>query len=132
MSQENIDLVRRSYELWAARDLDGLLELTDPDVEIHSLLTEAETTSYRGHQGVREWFEALLGVFPDWNGKIEGIRATGDAVVMEVQVDARAVGSGAPVDQTTWQAARIRAGKLVFVGWFRTRAEALEAAGLRE
>ena len=132
MSRENVELVRRSYELWAARDLEGMLAMMDPEVELRSLLTEAERTSYRGHRGVAEWYAALLGVFPDWDPKIERIRAIDDAVVLKVHVSASAAGSGAPVDQTTWQAFRFREGKVVFVGWFRTESEALEAVGLRE
>jgi ketosteroid isomerase-like protein len=130
--RENVELVRRSYELWAARDLEGMLAITDPEVELRSLLTEAERTSYRGHEGVAEWYATLLGVFPDWSGKIESIRATDDAVVVKVRVNASAAGTGAPVDQTTWQAFRFREGKVVFIGWYRTEPEALEAVGLSE
>jgi ketosteroid isomerase-like protein len=132
MSRENEETVRRTYALWAARDLDGILALMDPDVEIRSLLTEAERTSYRGHRGVAEWYGALLGVFPNWDPQIERMQSVGEAVVIKVRVKASAAGSGAPVDESTWQVVRFRDGKVVFVGWFRTEVEALEAAGLRE
>jgi ketosteroid isomerase-like protein len=132
MSRENVELVRRSYELWAARDLDGMLALFDPKVELRSLLTEAERTTYRGHRGAAEWYAAVLGVFPDWDPKIESIRATDEAVVLKLHVNATAGGSGAPVDQAMWQAVRVRRGKIVYLGWFRTEAEALAAVGLRE
>ena len=113
MSQQNVDLVRRSYELWAARDLDGMLALIDPDVEIRSLLTEAERTSYRGREGFTAWYSELLGVFPDWDPTIEGIRTIDDSVVVRLRVNARAVGSGVPIDQTTWQVVRFNAGRAV-------------------
>ena len=106
MSQENVELVRRLYELWAASDLDGMLTLTDREVEMRSLLTEAERTSYRGHQGVAEWYRALLGIFPDWNPKLERIQAFGDAVVVKLHVMGRAEWSGVPVEGTTWQVLR--------------------------
>jgi hypothetical protein len=53
-------------------------------------------------------------------------------VVVKVHVNASGVGSGAPVDQTTWQAVRFRSGRVVFLGWFRSEVEALEAVGLHE
>jgi hypothetical protein len=108
-----------------------MLALLDPNVELRSLLTEAERTTYRGHRGAAEWYAAVLGVFPDWDPTIESIRATDDAVVLKLHVNATAAGSGAPVDQATWQAVQVRRGKIVFLGWFRTEAEALEAVGLR-
>jgi hypothetical protein len=57
------------------------------------------------------------------------MRAAGDAVVA-VHVTATAAASAAPVDQTVWQAFRFRGG--IFVAWFRTEDEALEAMGLSE
>ena len=49
-----------------ARDLDGILAVADPEIELRSLLTEAERPLYHGHDGVRDWFDAVFGVFPDW------------------------------------------------------------------
>ena len=34
MSQENVELVRSQYELFARRDFQGMLEYVDPGVEI--------------------------------------------------------------------------------------------------
>jgi hypothetical protein len=41
-------------------------------------------------------------------------------------VTAAGAGSGAPVDQTYWLGARVRAAKIVFLGFFRTEDDALE------
>jgi hypothetical protein len=40
--------------------------------------------------------------------------------------DRHRTGSGAPVDQTYWLGARVRAAKIVFLGFFRTEDDALE------
>ena len=132
MSQGNVEIVRRAYARWAARDVSAMLDDLDPDVEIRSMVTEAERTSYRGHRGFLDWSTELLGVFPNWDPTIQEIRTSADAAVIRLRVQANAVGSGTPVDQTTWQAVRFRDRKVVFVGWFRTQAEALAAAGLAE
>ena len=39
---------------------------------------------------------------------------------------------GVPLEQTMWQATRMRDGKVSWWGVFRTEPEAVEAAGLRE
>jgi len=111
-----------------ARDLDALLALADSDIVVRSLLTEAERPLYHGHDGVRDWFAAVFGVFPDWNPEPSAAshEASG-AVVICLDVTATGAGSGAPVDQTYWLGARVQADKITFFGFFRTEADALDA-----
>jgi hypothetical protein len=59
-------LVRRAVDAFMERDLDGILAVADPAIELRSLLTEAERPLYHGHDGVKDWFHAVFGVFPDW------------------------------------------------------------------
>ena len=121
-------VVRRAVEAFLARDLDGILELADEEIVLRSLLTEAERPLYHGHDGVREWFHAVFGVFPDWRPRPR--RAAYDeegAVVMCLDVTATGAGSGAPVDQTYWLGARVEAAKIRFFGFFRTEQDALDA-----
>ncbi len=49
-------LVRRAVDAFMARD-------------VEALLTEAERPLYHGHEGVRDWFQSVFGVFPDWRGR---------------------------------------------------------------
>ena len=121
-------LVRRAVAAFIARDLDGILALADPRIELRSLLTEAERPLYHGHDGVRDWWGAVFGVFPDWRPQP---RATayeeGGSVVLGLDVTATGAGSGAPVDQTYWLGARVQAEKIIFFGFFRTESDALDA-----
>ena len=59
-------LVRRAVNAFMARDLDGILAVADPHIQLRSLLTEAERPLYHGHEGGRDSFDAAFGVFPDW------------------------------------------------------------------
>jgi ketosteroid isomerase-like protein len=130
MPAEDVELVGRAFVAFARRDIELLLGLCHPEVEIRSLMTEAERTLYRGHQGVREWLAAVLDVFPDWRPRLHEARDLGGAVVSSFDVTATAAISGAPIDQRYWQAARVRDGKIVWVGFFRTEEDAVEALGL--
>jgi hypothetical protein len=121
MSQE---VVLRAVGAFKARDLDGLLALADRQIVLRSLLTEPERALYHGHDGVRDWFNAVFGVFPDWLP--EPRRPSHDqdgAVVVALDVTA----TGAPIDQTYWLGAQVEADKIRFFGFFRTEADALEA-----
>ncbi len=122
------EIVLRAVAAFMARDLDGLLVLADPQIVLRSLLTEPERALYHGHDGVRDWFDAVFGVFPDWRPVPR--RPTHDedgAVVVPLDVTATGAGSGAPIDQTYWLGARVEADKIRFFGFFRTEADALEA-----
>jgi ketosteroid isomerase-like protein len=125
MSEE---VVRRAVDAFMTRDLDGILALADPDIVLRSLLTEAERPLYHGHDGVRDWFDAVFGVFPDWRPLPRDASHDQDgAVVIALDVTATGAGSGVPIDQTYWLGARVEAAKIVFFGFFRTEDDALEA-----
>ena len=51
-------------------------------------------------------------------------------MVVEFHVIATAARSGVPIDQTYWHAARLRDGKIVSLGFFRSEADALRAMSL--
>jgi hypothetical protein len=48
------------------RDLDGMLVRLDPDVSFYPLKLGGLGGSYRGHDGVREWFAQLMGRRSDY------------------------------------------------------------------
>jgi ketosteroid isomerase-like protein len=122
------EVVRRAVIAFMARDLDGILALADPRIELRSLLTEPERPLYHGHEGVRDWFDAVFGVFPDWRPQPRPASHDDEgAVVIPLDVTATGAGSGVPIDQTYWLGARVQAGKITFFGFFRTEADALKA-----
>src|SRR2546426_12543602 len=60
MSQENVEIVRRANEAWNRDDLDAALLLIHPDIEVRQPgdLYLGMKSVYRGHAGVREWWNA--------------------------------------------------------------------------
>jgi ketosteroid isomerase-like protein len=122
-------LVRQAVDAFMARDLDGILAVADREIVLRSLLTEAERPLYHGHAGVREWFDNVFGVFPDWQPRPRAAASHDKegAVVIGLDVTATGAGSGVPIDQTYWLGARVQGAKIVFFGFFRTESDALEA-----
>jgi ketosteroid isomerase-like protein len=121
-------LVRRAVDALLTRDLDGLLAVVDEEIVLRSLLTEAERPLYRGHDGVREWFHNVFGVFPDWRPRPRAAcHDDGEAVVCALDVTATAAGSGVPIDQTYWLGARVSGEKITFLGFFRSEEDARDA-----
>lgn len=133
MSQENVELralADAGYGTLNAGDLDGFLALVAEDVEFTSMVAEAEGTTFRGHDGVRAWWDTVRGAFGDVRWELLDIRGSDGRAVTRIRMTGTL--GGVPVTQTMWQAVRERDGKLCWWGFFRSEAEALEALGLRE
>ena len=111
-------------------DLEAFLALTAEDVEFTSMVAEAEGTTFRGHDGVRAWWDTVRGAFEDVHWELLDVRGSGDRGVAHFRM-AGTLGS-VPVEQTMWQAVVLRDGKAIWWAFFRSEREALEAVGLAE
>ena len=85
---------------------------------------------YRGHEGMRAWWETVRGAFDDIRWDLLDVQGSGDRGVAHFRMSGTL--GGAAVQQTMWQAAKFREGKATGWAFFRTEAEALEAVGLSE
>ena len=62
MSQENVELARRTFEAFNrtyTEGTDDLYALLDPDIEWIPVTGILEGRSYHGHEGVRQWIEDM-------------------------------------------------------------------------
>ena len=134
MSQENVEIVRRSLDGWNRGDVDTWLASAHPEVEWFSAVArkvEGPETVYRGVAGMRRFWEEWATV---WELEIEvsELRDLGDTVVAlgEVQVHGGASGidMGGPVAYVFEFAEGLVRTARSYLDWN----EALEAAGLSE
>jgi hypothetical protein len=132
MSQENVELYRRGIEAFNRRDLATFLALADPDVVGISRVLAIEGSVYRGHDGTREWWNDLLGVFPGFTIEIVWVRDAGHLTVSELRNSADREGSAVPLEDRVWQVSEWRDGLVVRWEMFERERDALEAAGLSE
>jgi ketosteroid isomerase-like protein len=131
MSQETVALAHRTMDAFNRRDFGAFLGFMHPEVELKARFMEVEGDVYfRGHAGVREWWEALLAIFPDFRVEVIDVRDHGDYVLTHLRVQGHGLDSGVPVDEEVWQACKLRDGKVSWWRNFATQAEAQEAAGL--
>jgi ketosteroid isomerase-like protein len=133
MSQENVELLYRSYDALNRRDLDAYLALIDPEVEFTPRILQMEGGSYRGHKGIREWLRTLLDAFPDFSSEVLEVREPRrDILIVSIRVRGHGLEGGVPFAEVWWQAIKARDGKAIWVQNFGTEAEALDAVGLSE
>ncbi len=134
MSEENVELMRRGYEAWAARQ-GPAFEFYDPEIEWHGPSEFPDLAGpYHGHDGVRRYIEQLFEVFEEYRMVPEEfIDAGDDQVLVFSREGGRGIGSGAEVEtHPTAHLWTIRDGKAIRMESYWERSDALEAAGLRE
>jgi ketosteroid isomerase-like protein len=133
MSQENVEIVRRTMEAWNREDMDELIALSHPEVEFASIFAGMEGRTYRGYDGLRAYFADMNDTWTEFHRDIEGMKdAGGDQVVVFFHLWGTARASSVPVDEHVTTVFRLREGRVCRMVVYRDRDEALEAAGLRE
>ena len=132
MSPENVESFYRAHDAFNGRNVDALIALCDPEVEYFSTLVELEGGPWRGHDGVRDWWENLLRVFPDFRTEVDEVRDLGDVTVARVRLRGHGMQSEALTHGTQWQVTEWRNRKAIRIRAFTSEAEALEAPGLSE
>ena len=77
--------------------------------------------TWEGHDGTTEWWNDLLGVFPDFKIEIVWVRDAGNLTVSELRNQAHGEGSAAPLDEQVWQVTEWRDGLVVQWQMYATR-----------
>src|SRR6266571_7095765 len=98
MSRENVDYVRRALEAFNQRDIEGLVEMLDPDVDWQLPAEVPGASTYHGHDGVRRAMAEMLDIFAELQADPERFIDAGDRVVALYCWRGRGSTSGVPVD----------------------------------
>ena len=128
MSEENVDVVRREYLAFAARDLEALAEVWHPEIEYEAL----DPATYRGFEELTQGFMGWSDLFAEWWVVAEEIVDVGDQVAVIERYGGRGMKgseSGARLEQSVARLISFKDGRIWRVKEYRTLAEALEAAG---
>jgi ketosteroid isomerase-like protein len=131
MSQENVEIVRRSFDAFNARDVDGLLRLCAEDCEWLPLRAQLEGIVYRRHQGVRQFVSDMD---EDWEAfRIDPMEFHDRQERVAVIGRVTALGqSGVEIDSIAGFVFELQQGRIRRVISHSDPEVALEAAGLSE
>jgi ketosteroid isomerase-like protein len=130
MSEENVEVVQRAFEHYAATG-ESLWSAFDEEVEVcdHDILDAGE---YRGHAGVGRWLEDWGAAWASYTMEPEEFIDLDDHVVLVIRMKATGHGSGAVVERQDAMAFAVREGKITRLDYYNSKQQALEAVGLRE
>ncbi len=135
MSQENVDLARRNWELWSQGADDEAFRTLAPDAEWHhniGLGTPLEGV-YRGREDVLELSTTIRDSFGVARVEIEDVRDLSPTEVLTLgRLHLEGRGSGAAVTTPFGAVTDVLDGLVVRQRFWTDREAALEAVGLRE
>ena len=132
MSRENVEIVRRNFEAYNARDLDALRDMYDPNIIVRPTEDWPEPGPLVGREAVMRQGEQLR---ETW--KSVTVEPIGDFIDVGDRVAVRhvwrGVGQGpAQLNPEFTAVYTIRMGKILSLDYFWDHAEAVEALGLSE
>jgi ketosteroid isomerase-like protein len=81
VSEANIEAARQAFTAVGRRDLTGLLEHADPEIELHPL-TSVWQRAYRGHAGIEQWFRDVGDLWREFSVGAEGFRDLGHGTLL--------------------------------------------------
>ena len=131
MPRDNITVLREGFDAMNSGDEERILAFAHPDFETvvpPQFSTEPDT--YRGHDGIRHYFELFDDAMEDVRFEAEQMWEAGDSVVAVVRLTARGKQTGIAVEQRSAQVWTIREGRAVRAQTFPELAEAFAAAGV--
>jgi ketosteroid isomerase-like protein len=140
VSEENVALVRRNYEVINSVDRSGeefidpeavapdLWASLAPDFELHGRPDVPDATVYRGREATKEFWRMLQEVWSELRWEPLEFTDLGHAIVVETKLVGVGRGSDVPIEAAETDVFWFRNGQIVRVQGFATKEEALEAA----
>jgi ketosteroid isomerase-like protein len=127
--RENLEIVQHAVDAFNDRGVEGVIAYIHPEFEATTppnLATEPDT--YRGHDGVRRWFDSFYEVMDEIRWDPQDFHAVGETVVVEFTLRARGKTTGLDFGQPAVMVWRFRDGKASRIELFETLDEAMAAA----
>jgi ketosteroid isomerase-like protein len=128
-AEDQAEVVRRAFAAFTLRDVDSLLELMDNDVEFLPVGTSSligQTESYRGHEGIRTYFDDVARVWQELRVIPARYRSAGPYVLVLGSVYARDA-EGNLTDIPAGWIWKLRSGKIIWGRAYASRREAIRA-----
>ena len=132
MSQENVEIVRRAYEAFAHADIAATLAALDPEIEWQTREDLPDAATHRGYEEVGAWIARWLESWQDFKLETEEFIDAGDYVVVPTRQSGAGSESGAYTEFHETHVWKLSDGRATRIVEYQTKAEALEAVGLRE
>jgi ketosteroid isomerase-like protein len=130
MSAEDIERIRRGFELLERGELDEAFGDIHPDFELNDTIVLEDTTEKRGPEALRENFRQLRDAFDEIHYDLREFVDLGDRVLARVGAYMHAEQTGIEFNIEVGQIWTVRDGKAMRLDIYPSWEEAREAAGI--
>ena len=129
MAASDVDLMRQGFAAFGEEGVEGLVPFLHADFEMTTPPgLAAEPDTYRGHDGIRRYFESFYDVMDDIRFEVLGYEDLGGGrVLMPSILRARGQATGIEVEQQVVQVWEVRDGLAIRCHVFATAEEARAA-----
>lgn len=129
---DNVEILRRAYEVFARDDVDAILPLLDEHVEWRNPEDSPVAGVWHGHQGVRDWFAEAYESFDEMRFMPDEFRELPDGrILVLLRAAVRAKQSGVAMEVPWANLITMRDGLITHFQIYSNHERALEAAGLQ-
>jgi len=133
VNESDTELIERMLREWNEGNVDALVEIFDPEVEVRpALSTFLASMVYRGHEGIRRWYAETNEPWAELQAEPERFIDAGERTVVIIALHARVPGGRIDVGARIAHVVTIHDGRIVRLDGFDEPDAALAAAGLTE
>jgi ketosteroid isomerase-like protein len=132
-SKKNVELLRRFYEYFNQGDIDALLELCSPEVEIYKDPDVVEMVAAfmpRGRERVAQYLRGWLDSWDAYLARPEEFLGSGEEVAVLTHLRARGRNSQFEIEEDMADVFTVRNGSVSRLRLYVQRTDALKAIGL--
>ncbi len=126
--KRNVELTRVGFEAYDAGDYGTLIELLNPDVEVHADSELINGGDFHGHQGFTRWNAQWIDAWGEFRNELRSVEAVGERfILVEAHQVARGAGSGVDVEMDVYWAIEVVGGQVRRMHIYVTRERATSA-----
>jgi ketosteroid isomerase-like protein len=129
MSSQNVELVRGGFEALSEGGVEALLPFIHPEFEVTTPANlAAEPDTYRGHEGIRRYFDSFYEAMDEVRFEPLEFRDVGGRVIVPTILRARGRTTGIETQQELVMVWSLRDGQALRVDTYANLDEAMAAA----
>jgi ketosteroid isomerase-like protein len=134
MSQENVEIVKRANAALNAGDFEGVLRFYGEEAELRDLQSAPDQPlAVSGIEAIRHVWASWAAAFDGLSADVDEFIDAGQTVIAAVRWHGEGKESGVSIDNHQFDRYEFQDGRIIrAVLGYRSRTEALEAAGLSE
>jgi ketosteroid isomerase-like protein len=133
VSQQHLDLVRRGFDAYQRRDVQGMCDVAHPQCEVFTFTVGVvEAQPFQGHAGIAEWMAHELEPWDEWRIEVTDVRLVGERVLARTMVTARGRGSSVELTADAGVVFEFRERKIMRIWSYLNWHDALASVGLQE